>query len=145
MGHPVGPRCGDHYVLGENEAGFWQIRTSGVEVHDTLWTNLFGLTVFESAVCRSCGAIQSDDFVDHIVEAMGDPEEQCGPPELTCPACDAAASIHAWATTPHLGFVHFAVVFWNWPGFDSPGWRIDVPALLSEAVGRTLTWTYGRV
>jgi hypothetical protein len=66
-------------------------------------------------------------------------------PMVLCPRCAAASAVQEWRFSNHLGFVYLAFVFWNWPPFDEPGWKVDVPALISEVVGHKVVVAFGRV
>lgn len=142
-GHPVIPGCSGLYDLAPREFRFWRLITSGVKVHDTFWWNWYGLNGLAKAECTNCGATFDREFIDVIIEAMGDLSDIVAPPAVTCPDCGKTKSIHDWITSPHLGFVYLAIVFWNWPPLDSPGWRIHIPTLLSDVIDRELIVTYG--
>lgn len=146
MGYPAGPKCSDAYADEEGELKFWTLHTSGVEILSTPWVNHFGVTVFETAVCPRCGHEHQEDFLDDQLQtAMDSFESDLTVPMIACHACGVASRIHDWTCVPHLGFVNLAVVFWNWPPFEAPGWRLNVPALISQEIGHPLVESYGHV
>jgi hypothetical protein len=149
VGYPAGPRCGDVYTVEDygdlHGNRFWTLRTSGVEVHATPWVNLLGFTQFSGAACPRCGRDRADDFLDDVGNLVEDYMSAGVVPSVTCPSCHAASSIHDWKCDPHLGFVNFALVFWNWPPFESEDWRVNVRALLQDQLKRPLVSTFGRM
>jgi hypothetical protein len=78
----------------------------------------------------------------HAIGAfLGDDES----PLIQCPVCRQMDDSTHWKTEPDLGMGHVAAVFWNWPNFDSNGWRISVPEIAAQAIGNPLIMTYGKV
>ncbi|HXD48025.1 MAG TPA: hypothetical protein VN600_04600 [Gemmatimonadaceae bacterium] len=149
-GYPAGPRCVEHYdasARGGKGGGnrFWELATCGVEVHAEPWVNVLGFAQVEGASCPRCEDQLGDEFVDiagGLVDAfLGD----WHPPRITCAACGKESSLHEWRIKPLLGFVHFAVVWWNWPPFGDARWRIDLPGLLQRHTGRSFAMTSGRL
>jgi hypothetical protein len=149
VGYPAGPKCGDVYTVEDNGDlrgnRFWTLKTSGVEVHATPWVNLWGFTQFSGAICPRCGRDRAEDFLDDVGNLVDDYMRSGAVPSVPCPSCDAASSIHDWKCDPHLGFVNFALVFWNWPPFESEDWRVNVRALLQDHLKRPLVSTFGRM
>lgn len=146
VGYPAGPRCGDLYTVQNPLRGlrFWTLWTSGVEVHTTPWVNIWGLTQFSGAVCPRCEC-ESENLLDHSVSLIEDYMSSGVVPSVSCPSCHATSSIHDWKCDPHLGFVNFALIFWNWPPFESVGWRVNVRALLQDHLNRSLVSAFGRL
>ena len=146
-GYPAGPGCADAYTVedyGELQGNrFWTLRTSGVEIHTMPWVNLWGFTQFAGAVCPRCGRDRDEEFLEDVGNLVEDYMSSGVVPSVPCPACHAASRIHDWSCDPHLGFVHFAVVFWNWPPFASEDWTVNVPALLQDHLKRPLVSTFG--
>jgi hypothetical protein len=145
QGFPPGPGCERVYDRASGESAFWTLQTSGVQVHSTPWINEFGFKDFETAVCPECKRVYGQEFVDRMLHGFDTFIVDPRVPRVECPACGTSSSLHSWACVPHLGFVSLSVVFWNWPPFDAPGWRLDVRRLLSQSLGRPFTMTYGRV
>lgn len=154
VGHPAGPRLNESYVFAAArpdwppEVRYWDSSEfCGVEFQVGKWGNAGGFTVFEWARCPSCGQSFGSDseLMSPLMKAVGDFIDLAGPSMLTCPACQAEQVLQSWVTQPHLGFCHLAVVFWNWPRFDAPGWRISIPEIASRAIGGRLIETYGRI
>jgi len=149
VGYPAGPRCADVYTVedyGEIRGNrFWTLRTSGVEVHKDRWVNLWGFTQFAGAFCPRCGRDRAADFLDDVGNAVDAYMTSGAVPNVPCSSCHATPSIHDWKCDPHLGFLNFAVVFWNWPPFVSEGWRVNVHALLQDHLKRPLVSTFGRM
>src|SRR6187399_492685 len=109
VGYAAGPRCADAYSAedhGELRGNrFWTLRTSGVEVHATPWVNIGGFTEFTGAVCPRCGRDRADDFLDEVGRVFDAYMSSGVVPNVPCPSCYAAPSIHDWNCDPHLGFV----------------------------------------
>jgi hypothetical protein len=144
-GFPAGPRCSQVYVPSNGEGLFWTLVTSGVEIHAAPWVNEMGATVFEAATCPRCGHIHDEKFLDQFAELWTRYKADHEIPEAACSACGVSTRIHEWTCVPHLGFVNFAVVFWNWPPFHVAGWRLDIPSMLQKELNRALVATYGHV
>jgi len=151
-GYPAGPRCAEQFNVAAGRGrgagggdGFWELVTSGVEVHVEPWVNLLGFAQVEHASCPRCGRELGEQFVDAVSGQVDTFLEDWHLPQIACPACGAESSFHEWRTEPLLGFVHLAVVCWNWPPFDDPRWRVDVVRMLHEHTGRTFATTFGRL
>lgn len=149
VGYPPGPRCSEVYPIEERDEPFgnkfWALKTSGVQVIAEPWVNILGFTQLSEAVCPRCENDCGDDFLDAVGSHV-EPFTSSGlVPDIECPACQSNSSIHRWTCDPHLGFANLAIVFWNWAAFDDPTWRINIPALLEDRLGRSLTSTYGQV
>lgn len=149
VGYPAGPRCAEVYevedfgeILGNR---FWTLKTSGVEIHTKPWVNVWGFTQFSGAVCPRCGRDRADDFLQDIGELVDDYLKTGVVPNVPCASCHVPSCIHDWKCDPHLGFVNFAIVFWNWPPFCSEEWRVNVHALLQDHLKRPLVSTFGRM
>lgn len=149
LGHPAGPRCADLYTVKTTGRlpglRFWTLRTSGVEVHATRWVNDWGFTQFGGAVCPHCGSESAENFLDDVVPLVQAYMNSGVVPSLPCHSCHAASSIHEWKCDPPLGFVNFALVFWNWPRFESKNWQVNVRDLLQEQLKRRLVPTFGHL
>lgn len=147
VGYPAGAGCADAYevedygeILGNR---FWTLKTNGVEVHTAPWVNVWGFTQFAGAVCPRCGQEHEQEFLEDVGSVVDDYLSSGVVPNVPCSSCNAAVSIHDWKCDPHLGFVNFAVVFWNWPPFGTEGWRIDIQSLLQDQLKRPLVSTFG--
>jgi hypothetical protein len=144
-GYPAGPKCAEAYIANHRDIRFWKLRTSGVEIHCEPWVNIGGFTQFDSARCPRCDDEHGTDFLDDVGNLVQGFLDTGVVPRVACRSCKAASLIHEWQCDPHLGFVHLAVVFWNWASFVDENWRIDVPALLADHLKRPLVLTHGRM
>jgi len=144
LGYPPGPACAKAYSAGRSRK-FWELVTSGVEVHSERWVNTSGFTVFETAECPRCAHLSGEEYLDEVGASVEAFYESGKVPKIACGECGAKSRLLDWKCKPALGFVNLAVVFWNWPSFDAKGWKLDIPALLSKTIGRPLVPTYGHV
>ena len=80
-----------------------------------------------------------------LSEAIGQWIEQSGPALVPCPSCKGHVPVTEWRCQPPLGFGNLSVVFWNWPPLDSCAWRIDILALIRQAMLHPLIRTHGHV
>ncbi len=146
VGHPPGPRLRDIYEPGHGERHPGEgLLTCGVEVCTGKYVNQFGFVVFNWAKCPACDSMFEYDIVDRMAEAARTFLESNEPPMVACPSCSVVSRAQAWTSEPPLGFCYLAVQFWNWPSFDSFGWRESVPRMLWRAVGNPMLSGYGRV
>jgi hypothetical protein len=149
VGYPAGPQCAKAYAaenVGELTGNrFWALATSGVQIHSAPWVNVWGFTQFASAACPSCGQDRADEFLEDVGALVEDYLDTGVVPSVQCRSCHLAPSIHDWKCDPHLGFVTFALVFWNWPHFATEGWKVNVHALLEDHLKRPLVSTFGRM
>ncbi len=147
VGYPAGPRCPDAYTAEDSGElmgdRFWTLETSGVEIHTKPWVNVWGFPQLSSAVCPQCGHDRAEEFIEDIGGLVDDFLSTGVVPDVQCVSCHAPSSIHDWQCDPHLGFVKFAIVFWNWPPFASEDWKVNVHALLEEHLKRPLFSTFG--
>ena len=143
--HPPGPRLREMYAPRAGEPQVAESRTGGVEILAERWVNQLAFPVLEAATCPECGA----SFVEELFEPLGQAMlmflDSAAIDAVECPSCSAAVPATNWTIRPHLGFCHLAVVFWNWPPFESPGWRDSVPDLVAEALGNRVIRSYGRL
>ena len=146
VGHPPGPRLRDLYEPGHGEGYPGEgLLTCGVEFFTEKYVNSFGFVVFEWAKCPACDSMFEYEIVEHFAQAYGTFTQSDEPPMVVCPSCSVASRAQAWTTEPPLGFCYLAVQFWNWPSFESFGWRESVPRMLWRAVGNPMLSGYGRV
>jgi hypothetical protein len=148
-GYPAGAGCASAYEVEDDGEllgnRFWTLKTNGVEIHTTPWVNVWGFTQFASATCPRCGREHEEEFLDEVGNVVDDYLSSGVVPNVACSSCNATPSIHDWKCDPHLGFVKFAVVFWNWPPFASDEWRVDIQSLLQDHLKRPLVSTFGRM
>jgi hypothetical protein len=97
------------------EASFLSLGVNGLEVvaapvvHYTIDPDPF------EAICPTCGARCSSDFVDTNllthVDAWQQGNDTIG---VACPHCACRSDLLAWRIN-HIVLAHLALVFWNWP------------------------------
>jgi hypothetical protein len=148
-GFRPGCRINALYRWSPGESKFWKLVTNGMEVETGPWVNAFGFRFVKEYACPQCGAVFSCDDVggvpNQFYDAIAPFMNGTARPVVSCARCSAASTVQEWRSSNHLGFVYLAFVFWNWPPFDDPGWKVDVPALISEVVGHKVVVAYGRV
>jgi ribosomal protein S27AE len=146
-GFRPGYRINDLYGLSPGEDEFWTQVTNGLEVQTGPWFNWFSGHFIQNYACPRCNVVfpQDDALADQFYDAGRQFYGGVARPMVLCPRCSAASAVQEWRFSNHLGFVYLAFVFWNWPPFDEPGWKVDVPALISEVVGHKVVVAFGRV
>jgi hypothetical protein len=97
------------------DASFLTLAVNGLEivaapvVHYTIDPAPF------EAICPTCGARCSSDFVDASllahVEAWQRGDDSIG---VACPHCAGRSDLLAWRVN-HIVLAHLGLVFWNWP------------------------------
>jgi len=119
----------------------------GVRFVTDKWINMWGFTVYEHSQCPECGCTFSNDsdFMGPLMDAVGNFYNLDEPSMLACPQCQSSYEVQNWITEPHLGLCHLAIEFWNWPDFDRENWKLSIPQIASEAIGRPLITTWGRM
>lgn len=154
VGYLPGPKLPNMYRFTQGslerpaELNYWQdLMVNGVEIIQERWVNFFGFTVFQWSRCPECKT-QFDDghsVIDSLVDASANFYNSDGSYQVQCPACKKSFDVRRWKTKPHLGHCYVAAVFWNWPSFDSPGWQISIPEVVSQAMGVPLENGFGRI
>jgi hypothetical protein len=146
-GYPPGPALLALYDLNENECSYWDLLTNGMEITVGRWFNTFGTTVLDWLACPHCGTQYQleGEFGDRFGDEIGNWRKARETSPIICRSCDKGSLVYEWQSKPHLGFSLLTFQFWNWPAFDAPGWKIDVPELLSVMVGHPLIRTWGRL
>lgn len=146
-GYRPSERIWQLYSLGEHESDFWNLITNGVEVETGPWFNMFGTTCLEGITCPQCGAgfELNGTFGDRFGDAVGEFINGNPSPLVDCPECQKEIPAPEWNAKPHLGFSNLAIKFWNWPLFDSPGWKLDIPELIQRTLNHRIVVTHGRV
>jgi ribosomal protein S27AE len=126
---------------------FKTLVTNGMEVHAGPWFNAFYFQFVQNYMCPRCSVVLAGHEVmaDQFYEAAGQFYGGVARPMVFCPRCSEASAAQEWRSTNHLGFVYLAFVFWNWPPLDDAGWKVDLPALMSEVLGRKVAMAFGRV
>ncbi len=153
-GYPPGPRLNDCYTFREAtahqppELRYWEmLRTIGVQFHTERWVNFFGFPQFEDVICPTCNQKFDEDseILDPIYDLVGAFINDRSNAMLECPNCRTDTMIQEWDAKPHLGFCNLAIQFWNWPPFDSDGWKLSVPEIVNRALGNSTVATYGKI
>lgn len=128
---------------------------NGVEICAERLDRFLALPRFREVVCPRCSAncaMEGQIAEGCIMHVWGDYFAQAfdyfiqgtGEPLVECPACGQCSPVLSWHTEPHLGSANLSFVFWNWPPFDSPAWKIDIPKLVAETLHHRTVVTYGR-
>lgn len=146
LGHLPGPRIDDYYAFPANQHSRWDtLWARGVEIIAEKWVNTCGFIAFHHTECPACRQKFNDDAIGkQLSNAMGVFLESDDAPTLCCPKCREVHDVRSWTTLHHLGFCHLALVFWNWPPFNSDGWRLSIPELASRTIGVGVIETYGK-
>jgi hypothetical protein len=149
-GYRPGPTISGLYELRKSEGRFWELSTSGVEIHVGRGFNVWALgPAYHWFVCPSCEAeidLFADDVSRHAVDkALNDWCSGVDSPLVGCPKCRTSCSIIVWRCKPPLGFGNLSVRFWNWPRLDAPAWKIDLATILREVTGHTIVSTFGKL
>lgn len=150
LGYPAAAGCAAVFAhLQDDEElpdiAFWTLRTNGVEIHCTPWVNEWGFTSFDGAQCPHCRHEQGEEFLGEVAPLIEEFNQSGTVPAVACSNCGARVGMLDWKCQPHLGFVNLAIVFWNWPTFDSELWKLKVPSLLEAKLGRSLVSTFGNL
>ena len=148
-GYRPGPALAESYTPKEHEFSFWELVKCGVEPQVRRGLNEWALgPVCEGFICPSCGVDMEPSgstFWNSVWKAIGEWKRQSGSALLRCLQCGRDRSITEWQCRPPLGFGNLSFRFWNWPRFDSPGWKIDITAIIRETTHHTIVTTYGRI
>lgn len=147
-GYRPGPKISTLYQLDNDESSFCELATNGLELETKPWVNVYGMPCFEHFTCPKCDAkFEMDDpFSDEFLSTtVGEFYEGNSSVSAECPSCEQTSTVREWKATPHLGFCNLAFIFWNWPPFDSAGWKSNVPQRISEILGHKVATTYGRL
>jgi hypothetical protein len=148
IGYPPGPRVGEIYTRIAGEGAFWIDRSvNGVKVCAERYVNFFGFPIFECAVCPSCHASFAKDpsVMDQLYQCVGNflNDDRFG--DICCPTCLTSAQCTSWTTVPDIGLAYLGIEFWNWPPLSMPSWRISIPELIADRLGRTMSIGWGRL
>jgi len=146
-GYPPGPALRGLYDLGEHECCYWDLATNGVEVTVGRWINMFAIPMLEWIVCPHCEAKYrlERQFGDRFGEEIGRWLKEYETSAIVCESCGEGSRVDKGQAKPHLGFSILTFQFWNWPSLNAPTWKIDLPDVLSAALGHGLTHTWGRL
>jgi hypothetical protein len=148
-GYRPGPGISQAYKLGEDEAPFWELHTSGVESRVGRSFNQWALgPSCEGFVCPACEATfgpDDDELGSVLADAIEQWVEESGPALAACPRCHAEVPVTQWRCDPPLGFGNLSFVFWNWPPLNSPGWQIDILDLVRRLTGHTVILSHGHI
>ena len=83
--------------------------------------------------------------MDAIYDCVADFVNEDRLKDITCPSCSTDVQSDQWMTEPDIGLCHVALEFWNWPSFESKGWGLSIPELITERTGRKLRHSWGRM
>ncbi len=148
-GFRIGQAIPTIYTLQANECRFWDLATSGIEPSIKRSFNYWALgPSCEYLVCPNCDQKHEEfdsPFGDAVFEAVGQWHDQSGAAIVSCPSCGNKAQITDWQSKPPLGFGNMSFHFWNWPPFDLPNWKLDIPALFHEITGHSIVITWGDI
>jgi hypothetical protein len=148
-GYSPGPAVPELYALGESKHPFWKLRTCGVEPEVGRGFNYWAYgPSCEGSTCPKCNAPYepwNDLLRDEFSRAIELWMRQSGPALVKCAICAGDVRLTDWLWHPPLAFSNLRFTFWNWPPFELPAWRIDVRALVEEALGHRSVYTYGRL
>lgn len=146
-GHLPGPRIDAYYTFPANQHSRWDtLGTRGVEIIAEKWVNIWGFIAFHYTQCPACRQKFNDDAIrKQLSNAMGMFLGSDDAPTLCCPKCREVRDVRSWTTLHHLGFCRLALVFWNWPPFNSEGWQLSIPELASRTIGVGMIETYGKI
>ncbi|MGH1349801.1 MAG: hypothetical protein ACRBBN_03195 [Methyloligellaceae bacterium] len=127
-----------------------ELNIGGMDIHTKAWVNDYGIIGLDSALCPVCKielTTDSFDLLSVLKESFAEAGENFvsrkHQPRVSCPNCKTSSHVSRWKTQPHLGFCSLAFIFWNWPPFES--WRINIPEIISQTLGRDIILTYGRL
>jgi len=149
-----GPRYRPGHALAElyeydkHRSPFWETYNCSLEFNANRYFNGWALNLSEKGfICPACGAAPFDpgDAWKSIGKAVEEWMDESGPSLVPCPECRKTYSITEWRHDPPLGFCNVSFTFWNWPPFDSPPWKIDIPWIVRDITGHTIVITYGRI
>jgi len=146
-GYPPGPRVSSLYEFFAGEHRYWDGKgINGVEVYSEPYINLWGSTIRSTLECPHCRcSFHSDHYLwSYLARAAGQFLQGNYEAKVDCVECHVANEARRWRTEPHLGFCFLAFEFWGWPPFSSDAWRIDIPKLISDAIGYEVAETCGR-
>jgi ribosomal protein S27AE len=145
-GYRPGHRIDDLYG-GYDLRDFKALVTNGMEVRVGPWFNEFSFQFIQNYMCPRCSVVLAghDVMADQFYEAAAQFFGGVARPMVLCPRCSDASAAQEWRFTNHLGFVYLAFVFYDWPPFDDTGWKVDLPALISEVLGHKIAIAFGRV
>ena len=148
-GYQPGPSIPRLYPCRKSEGRFWELETCGVEVKVGRGFNVEALgEACERLACPCCGSEIppfDDDFDSAMSVAVREWLDGSGRGLVRCPQCSKKSAVTKWQCTPPLGFGNLSSRFWNWPPFDVPAWKIEIPDLVQEITGHTIVVTYGHV
>ncbi len=127
-----------------------EMNIGGMDIYTKPWVNDYGIIGLDSALCPVCKTdftMDSYDLLSQIKESFADASQNFlskkHQPRISCPNCKTSSHATKWKTQPHLGFCNLAFIFWNWPPFEN--WRINIPDIISQTLGREIVLTYGRL
>jgi hypothetical protein len=127
----------------------FHLKTNGVEPQIGRHFNAYAIGPnFLHLTCPACAA-RFDDIRGVLLEQIGDGFsnwiERGEFTDVVCPRCGKATAVNGWECKPPIGFGNLAFTFWNWPHFDSPGWRIDLRKIVSDVTGHPTVYTWGKI
>jgi hypothetical protein len=124
-------------------------RTNGVEPTVTRYFNPYSIgPSFVHLTCPNCQTRFEDidrAMLDQIGHGFSSWMERGEVTDVVCPRCSKAVAINGWECRPPIGMGNLALIFWNWPRLDSPGWRIDLRKVVSEVTGHPTVYTWGKI
>lgn len=148
-GYRPGPAIATSFRLPKGYHPFWELRTCGVEPTVGRSCNLWAVgPVCEGFTCPACAAAIEpflEPFIDGLLQAVGEWENESGPALVRCPECQKERAVTEWECAPPLGFGNVSFRFWNWPALNSPGWQIDIACVVREVTGHTIIQTHGHI
>jgi len=127
--------------------------TRGMEVCVGFGFKGWELNEIETLTCPDCAKPQEIDNLS-LYEAIDQFHDSGVIPPMSCPLCNVSCDIRAWASKPRLTFTYLGFAFWNWPPltgvpadeFNSAGeWSLNIPKLMSDAVGNPIAFSAGRL
>ena len=132
----------------EDEGQFWTLTTSGVSIKVGRSLNYWALAeALEYAQCPLCKIKHDHDRIweTNIGDALDAWYSQQLEISLSCHNCDQASLFKNWVFSPPLGFGNLSFTFWNWPPFDDPCWKMDIPQIVKDALRHEIEISWGRL
>jgi hypothetical protein len=133
VGYRPGARAAKLYRPSPREGRFWELKTCGVEpITKRSFNEWMQCDYLECHACRPKFEPFCEELGNRVVIAIGEWMNQTAPGLLRCPRCGVGRTIDSWSASPPIGFGNLFFRFWNWPPFDLPAWKTDVPALVQR-------------
>ena len=145
LGYRPGTAIDEVYKTGVTESPFWNLRTCGVEPtvkrHFNYWA--YGPS-FDGVTCPNCKT-HFQNLPDHFPDGIAQWLDQLGPAIVECTECNIGTAVDLWDAKNPFGFGNLSLIFWNWPPFNRPGWKIDIPEILQTVTGHAIVSSYGHI